>query len=87
MSCYQTVLLFLSIGLSCALDLACRTEPDFTSACKFRNLTLVTYTGLSVPPDRCDININITDLSQQPTLYINTKNAVSNKFYFWILYK
>lgn len=71
----KIVVLFLSVGVSCALEPICRTEPDFTSACKFRNLTLVTYTGLSVTPDRCGSRINITQLSQPPRLYINTKNA------------
>lgn len=70
----KIIVLFLTIGSSFALDLTCKTEPDFNSACKFRNLTLVTYSGLSVPPDRCDTRINITHLSQEPTLYINTKN-------------
>lgn len=71
----KIVVLILSVGISCALEPVCRIESDFRTACKFRNLTLVTYTGLSVPPNSCGTKINITQLSQAPTLFINTKNV------------
>lgn len=60
-----------------ASAIVCSMEAEFTTACRFGNMSLKTFKGFSINRDQCDNIVNISQFAAPPVVTLTWPNRVS----------